>query len=156
MNHNLRGSVVTDPISVDHPIVGAWRLTSLTERNLQTGAIAFPLGESERATVIYTADGHVVTLFTSEDRKPPAMPQVTDREAADLYRSMVAFAGRYELQGSKLIYRPEISWNEAWNRTGQERLFEVSRERLEVDSAPTVSALTGTMTTFSLVWERAR
>jgi len=49
---------------------------------------------------------------------------------------MIAFAGRYELVGNRLIYRPEISWNEAWNGTTQERVFEVKEDRLEVKSVP--------------------
>ena len=52
---------------------------------------------------------------------------------------MIAFAGRYELVGNRLIYRPEISWNEAWNGTTQERVFEVKGDRLEVKSVPAVS-----------------
>ena len=146
---------MSDPISADHPILGAWSLISFTEKNLQTGAVAYPLGKKARATVIYTPSGHVATLFTSENRQPPVTPQATDQEATTLYRSMVAFAGRYELIGTKLFYRPEISWNEAWNGTVQERLFEVSRERLEVNSTPAVSTLTGAMTVFSLLWKRA-
>jgi hypothetical protein len=143
-----------DAIPSDHLIVGAWRLVSFTEKDLQTGAVAHPLGERAKAAVIYTTDGHVVTLFTAEERQRPLAPQATDQEAIALYRSMIAFAGRYELEGAKLIYRPEISWNEAWNGTVQERLFEVSPSRLEVNSVPAVSTLTGRTTIFSLVWER--
>ena len=146
---------MADTIPPDHPIVGVWSLTSFTERNLQTGTVTHPFGQRAKAAVIYTAGGHVVTLFTSEDRRPPVAPQATDQEAVALYRSMIAFAGRYELEGTKLIYRPEISWNEAWNGTVQERHFEVSRARLEVNSVPAVSALTRAMTVFSLAWERA-
>jgi hypothetical protein len=68
---------------------------------------------------------------------------------------MIAFAGRYELEANRLIYRPEISWNEAWNGTMQERLIKVSRNRLETNSVPTFSPVTGARTVFSLVWERA-
>jgi hypothetical protein len=105
--------------------------------------------------VIYTAGGHVVTLFTSDDRKPPLGSQATDQEAVALYRSMIAFAGRYELEGTKLLYYPEISWNEAWNGSVQERRFEVSRSRLEVNSVPAASTLQEATTVFSLTWERA-
>ena len=51
---------------------------------------------------------------------------------------------------------PEISWNEAWNRTTQERRFVLDADRLEVTSAPAVSTLTGAQTVFSLVWDRVR
>jgi Lipocalin-like domain len=139
----------------DHPIVGTWQLTSFTEKNLETGAVSYPFGESARAIVIYTADGYAATIFTRQDRKAPAAPQVTDSEATDLYRSMIASAGRHEVDGSKLICRPEISWNEAWNGTKQERLIEITGNRVETISVPAISPATGARTLFSLVWERA-
>jgi hypothetical protein len=116
--------------------------------------VSYPFGERARATVIYTVDGHVATIFAAADRKPPVAAQATEQEAIDLYRSMIAFAGRYELIGNRLIYYPDISWNEAWNGTTPERVFEVSEKRLETKSVPTVSTLTGARTVFSLVWER--
>ena len=137
------------PIKSDHPIVGTWRLTSFSERNLDTGAIRYPFGEAASALVIYEANGYVATIFAAADRKPPRAPHATDQEAIDLYRSMIAFAGRYELSG-------RISWNEAWNGTTQERVIGVTEDRLETNSVPAVSPLTGGRTVFSLVWERAR
>ena len=130
------------PIHIDHSIVGTWRLTSFTENNLETGAAAYPFGEKAAAIVIYTVDGYVATIFTATGRKPPIAAPATEQEAVDLYRSMIAFAGRYELIGNRLIYQPEISWNEAWNGTTQERLFEVKGDRLEVNSVPAMSTLT--------------
>ena len=137
-----------------NPIVGTWRLTSFTEENLETGAVNHPFGVGARALVIYEANGYVATIFAAGDRKPPAAARATEEEAIRLHRSMIAFAGRYELVGSKLIYRPEISWNESWNGTTQEREFQVAGDRLEVKSIPTVSALTGARTVFSLAWRR--
>jgi lipocalin-like protein len=139
----------------DHPIVGTWLLTSFTEQNLDTGAVSYPFGDGAKAMVIYEANGYVATIFTRTDRKPPHAAQATDQEAADLYRSMIAFAGRDEIDGKRLIYRPEISWNEAWNGTTQERVIEVNEDRLETNSVPMISTLTGATSMFSLVWERA-
>jgi hypothetical protein len=144
------------PTCSNHPIIGTWRLTSFTERNLDTCAISYPFGEAARALVIYEPNGYVATIFTRSDRQPPLAPQATDQEAVRLYRSMIAFAGRYEVSGNRLIYRPEVSWNEAWNGTEQEREIEVTEDRLETNSVPAVSPLTGARTIFSLVWERAR
>jgi len=142
------------PLHDDYPIIGTWRLTSFTERNLETGAVSHPFGEKARAIVIYTADGYAAAIFTRADRGTPAAPQASDAEAAALYRSMIAFAGRYELDGKRLIYYPEISWNEAWNGTTQERVVEISGGRLETNSVPAISPVTGARTIFSLVWER--
>lgn len=137
-----------------HPIVGTWHLVSFTEQDLATGSVTFPFGPRAKAAVIYTAAGNVITIFAASDRTPPSAAQATDQEAVALYRSMIAFAGRYELAGDKLIYHPEISWNEAWNGTRQERLFEIADDQLEVRSVPAVSALTGARTVFSLIWKR--
>jgi hypothetical protein len=68
---------------------------------------------------------------------------------------MIAFAGRYELNGNRVIYRLEISWDEAWNGTTQERIIAVSGDRLETNSVPTISPVTGARTVFSLAWKRA-
>jgi hypothetical protein len=69
---------------------------------------------------------------------------------------MIAFAGRYELNGDKLTYRPEITWNEAWNGTTQVRFFIIDDDRLRVDSAPIASPSSGNQIVFSLTWERAK
>lgn len=91
-------------IQAERPIVGTWRLLSFTEENIRTNAVTYPLGKKANAFVIYGADGYVSTIFTADDRKPPVSAQATDEEAVHLYRSMVAFAGRYELEGDKLLY----------------------------------------------------
>ena len=140
----------------DHGIVGTWRLVSFTEEDLQTKALTHPLGQEPNALVIYAADGYAATIFTSSDRSPPIAAQATAAEAVRLFRSMVAFAGRYELRGDKLIYYPEASWNEAWNGAVQERLFEIDGDDLRVRSVPATSTLTGAQTVFTLVWKRAK
>ncbi|TWT06132.1 lipocalin-like domain-containing protein [Reyranella sp. CPCC 100927] len=146
--------MTTTPPAADL-IVGTWRLVSFTEEDLQTGAVTYPFGHKPNAVVIYTADGYVATIFTATDRKPPADATPTDAEAIRLFRSMIAFAGRYEIDGDTLIYHPEASWNEAWNGTTQTRLLEITPDRLHVRSVPVPSTLTGTNLVFSLTWARA-
>jgi hypothetical protein len=86
-----------------HPIVGTWSLQSFTERDIKTNVRSYPMGERPKARVIYTAGGHVATIFTATGRRAPAGLRATDAEAVQLFRTMVAFAGRYELNGSELI-----------------------------------------------------
>jgi hypothetical protein len=138
-----------------HPIVGTWTLQSFTERDVRTDALSFPMGQSPKATVIYAASGHVATIFTATGRTAPAGSTVSDAEAARLYRTMVAFAGRYELHDNELIYYPEITWNQAWNGTRQVRYFEIADGLLRIRSAPAVSALLNTSTEMNMTWSRA-
>jgi Lipocalin-like domain len=67
---------------------------------------------------------------------------------------MVAFAGRYEIHDTELIYHPEISWNEAWNGTRQVRHFEISDGLLRIRSAPAASALLNALTEMNMTWSR--
>jgi hypothetical protein len=136
-------------------IVGTWTLRSFSELDVQTNAISFPMGDRPKAIVIYTADGHVATIFTATGRAAPAGPRPTDSEAIQLFRTMVAFAGRYEIAGGELIYHPEITWNEAWNGTRQVRTFELSVDLLKISSAPAASALGRAQTIMTMTWERA-
>ncbi len=138
-----------------HPIVGTWSLQSFIERDITNGALSFPMGRGPKATVIYTASGHVATIFTAMGRTAPAGPRASDAEAVQLFRSMVAFAGRYETHGNELIYHPEITWNEAWNGTRQVRFFDMSDGLLSIRSAPAASALLNTLTEMNMTWRRA-
>lgn len=138
-----------------HPIVGAWTLQSFTERDIKSGALSHPMGQEPKATVIYTDSGHVATIFTATGRNAPDGPRPTDAEAVHLFRTMVAFSGRYEINGSELIYYPDVTWNEAWNGTRQVRYFEMADELLRIRSEPAGSALVNALTEMNMTWRRA-
>ena len=137
------------------PIVGTWRLKAFTEQEVAGAAISYPMGQHPEAMVIYTADGFAATIFTGSNRAAPTAALPSDQEAAELYRSMVAFAGRYEIAGDRLTYIPQVSWNQVWNNTRQERRFEVRDDRLYVRSVPFASALSGKQVVMAMEWERA-
>jgi hypothetical protein len=137
-----------------HPIVGTWNLQSFSELDVHTKAVAYPMGEKPKATVIYTEGGHVATIFTAAARIAPTGPRATDSEAIQLFRTMVAFAGRYEINDRELIYYPEITWNEAWNGTRQIRYFELAGDLLKISSAPAVSTLGNAETIMTMAWNR--
>lgn len=139
-----------------HPIVGAWELQSFSERNIADDAVSYPMGAKPRAMVIYASTGHVATIFAATDRSKPLGLHPTDIEAAQLFRTMVAFAGRYELDGNKLLYYPAISWNESWNGSEQVRFFDVLGDVLHVRSVPTKSVLIDAITEMSMTWIRVK
>jgi hypothetical protein len=58
-----------------------------------------------------------------------------DVEWAALYRSMLAYTGRYRVEGDEFITTVEASWNETWNGTEQRRRFLIEGDRLIVESA---------------------
>jgi len=55
--------------------------------------------------VTFTSDDRMI-MFVDPAGKPPASPKATDAEAAQLFRTMVAYAGKYRIEGDKIIQCP--------------------------------------------------
>jgi hypothetical protein len=63
--------------------------------------------------------------FVDPSRPPPAAPNATDAEAAQYYRRMGAYPGRYKTDGDKLIVTREVALDEPGTRTEQTYLIEI-------------------------------
>jgi hypothetical protein len=137
-------------------IVGTWRLVSVIEEDTESKAVHKAFGENPLGFLTYTSDGHMTGIFTDPARTPAAGPKATDAEAAQLYRTMVAYAGRYTLEGDKITHHVAVSWNQAWNGTNQQRFIEIKDDHLTLKTPPFVSPATGKQIISTLVWERTR
>ncbi len=89
-------------------IVGTWRLVSWTEEETESKAVNKVFGDKPNGLLTVTADNRMMAIFTASNRKPPAQPKATDAEAAQLFQTMLAYAGRYKTEGDKLTFYPEI------------------------------------------------
>jgi hypothetical protein len=54
-----------------------------------------------------------MALTTAEARAPGE----TEPEHAALHKSMLAYTGKYRLEGEEFITTVDASWNESWNGT---------------------------------------
>jgi hypothetical protein len=54
---------------------------------------------------------------------------------------MVAYSGRYTIEGDKVVHHVDISWNESWTGTDQVRFLNLEGDKLTV-TAP-VDAVSG-------------
>jgi hypothetical protein len=137
-------------------IVGTWRLVSLFEQETESKAVQKPFGDNPSGLLTYTSDGRMMTILTDPSRKPTAAAKPTDAEAARLYVTMIAYAGRYTLEGEKITHHVDISWNQAWTGTDQWRYFEMKNNRLTLKSAPLVSPFSNKEIVATAVWEQAK
>jgi hypothetical protein len=137
-------------------VVGTWRLVSYIEEETESKAVHKNFGDHPSGLITYTSDGRMMVIFTDPNRKPPAAAQATDLEAAQLYRTMVAYAGTYKTEGDKVIHYPEVSWSQAPNGRELTRFFEVEDDRLQLKSPPVVSPLIGKEIVGTVVWERVK
>src|SRR6266446_5279158 len=63
------------PCSADDitsPIVGLWKLTGTTTKDVATGVMARPYGEHPSGYQLFTKGGHMIFISVHENSKPPS------------------------------------------------------------------------------------
>ena len=123
---------VAQPASADPNLVGNWKLQSWVMEDVESKDTKAVFGEQPNGYLVLTSSGRMMGLLTAQGRK--AAQTEAEREAA--YRSMLAYSGRYRLEGEKFITKVDVSWNEAWVGTEQTRVYKVDGTKLQVLSLP--------------------
>jgi hypothetical protein len=116
----------------EQQIVGTWRLVSVMYEDQETKALTPVFGDNPRGFQIATADGRWIALATPSGRAIPT----TDAERAQAFRSMIAYSGRYRVEGNTVTTKVEAAWNEAWVGGEQVRLVRFEGDRLFIESPP--------------------
>jgi hypothetical protein len=133
-------------------LVGSWKLISW-QVIAEDGTAQDVFGTKPRGYLVLTSEGRSIVLTTAEGRKPG----MGDADRAALHKSMLAYSGRYRIEGDDFITTVEVSWNEAWNGSEQRRHFSIDGDRLFIESAPAPSIIFPGRTDFRrIVWERDR
>ena len=132
-------------------LVGNWKLVSW---QVVTGDEAKDLfGTKPKGYFIVTREGRAMTVTTAEGRTPGE----SEPDRAALNKSMLAYTGKYRVEGDEFITTVDASWNENWNGTEQRRRFRVDGDKLFIESAPAPSILfPGKVDFRRIVWEREK
>jgi hypothetical protein len=136
------------------PLVGTWRLLSWENRTAD-GTISYPLGRDAAGLITYTEDGHVFVAIMRAGRKPFAARDLlrgSSEEKARAAESYVSYCGKYEYHGDFVVHRVELSLFPNWSGVEQERLVQVTGNRLTLSTRPLL--LGGIEQTACLLWER--
>jgi hypothetical protein len=137
-------------------VVGNWRLVSWVEVETESKAVHTAFGESPTGVITYTPDGRMSLFIIDPKRKPPAGAKATDAEAIELYRTIIAYSGAYSVEGNKVTHKIEVSWDQAWTGTNQQRFIEVKDNQLTIKTPPIISPISGKESVNTLVWERVK
>ena len=136
-------------------LVGTWRLVSC-ERRTPDGHVDYPYGLDPVGYITYNDEGYMFVglmkadrrRFVSEDRW-----QASAAESQTAFLTHLAYCGRYEIRGDKVVHRIEVCSSPNWTGVAQERFFEFDGDRLSLRTAPFVQK--GVLRSTHLVWERA-
>jgi hypothetical protein len=113
-------------------LVGTWKFISYLRTDAQ-GKDVNVLGEHPEGYLIYTPEGRMMVIVVAENRKPPE----ADADRIALHEFMVAYSGRYTVDGEKVIHHVDVSWNQAWTGTDLVRFFKCEEDKLVITTAPT-------------------
>jgi hypothetical protein len=144
---------ISTPVNAADPseLIGNWKLVSW--QVIAGNETQNPFGLHPKGCLIVTREGRAVAITTADNRKAGS----TDAERAALQKSMLAYSGKYRLEGDDFITTVDISWNENWNGTEQRRHYRIEGDTLFIETAPAPSILAPGTTDFRrLVWEREK
>jgi hypothetical protein len=142
-------------------LAGSWSLVSY-EVTPEGGSPDRPYGASPKGRLILGADGRMAVVMAAEGRRYGP----SDAERAALHRAMMAYSGRYRVEGDRFITAVDVSSNLIWEGTEQVRRFRLDCPDLVLDLtglrlaegrllfAPNDAGETGTPIVARLVWRR--
>jgi hypothetical protein len=132
-------------------LIGNWKLVSWQVIVDDKAQDLF--GAQPRGYLILTREGRAMAITTADNRKSGT----NDADRAALHASMLAYTGKYRVEGSDFITTVDVSWNETWNGTEQRRHYRIEGDRLFIESAPAPSILFPNRIDFRrIVWEREK
>jgi hypothetical protein len=135
-------------------LVGVWKLLSY-QTEFQDGSPKRAMfGEHPKGYLIFTSEGRLMAVIEAESRNAPS----TDSDRAALFKSLIAYSGKYRVKGDQWITSVDTAWNPAWDGTDQVRTFQIVGNRLMVTSMwqPAVNFSGSPLSRGSLVFERVK
>jgi len=139
---------------VKNPLVGTWKLISC-EVHRSDGRVSYPYGKTPSGYILYDDAGYMSVAITSGGRQAFASGSIhraTAREKSRAARTYLSYAGRYEVDGKRVVHHVEVSLYPDWVGTDLVRDVDVSGRRLTLTSPPDRSGDVVRKT--QIVWER--
>jgi len=136
--------------------IGTWKLISAVREEHPSGVKVDQFGASPVGFLNYGADGRMLALLVRGDRKRPVSVPVSNEEAAGLFRGLVSYGGRYEVKGDEVFHYVDISANEIWTGSEQQRFFRFEGDRLRLSTPVNPDPIDGKISVRSMLWEKVK
>ncbi len=121
-------ATVSGDVDLASSLLGTWELVSYHVEDLDTGRLIDAMGENPRGYVMFTADGWVAFNLEGSDRQPAE----SESDRADLMKTLVAYIGRYRIEGNQWITDVRSAWAPEWVGTEQRRTASVNNGEVKV------------------------
>lgn len=135
-------------------LLGQWRLIRYSEV-APSGETVDVLGPGAKGRLAYFPDGRMMVMVTGDQRPrlSGAWAAIPVEQKAVAYDRLIAYAGRYSDQGTRVIHHVELCWIPNWEEKDLERLVIPQGEnRMILRTPPARSGRTDPVQ--DLLWER--
>ena len=109
-------------------LIGTWELSAVQFESADSGKRHDLFGPTPVGRLILTSAWDFMTIITSGNRG-------LLHDAAGLFETMMGYAGKFRIDGDKLIISCDLSWHPSWIGTEQVRFFKLDGEKLSLRSA---------------------
>ena len=117
-------------------LLGSRRLVSFQRRFEDTGEVIDMYGADPRGAIVFGA-GRMAVVIAASGRAPPA-----DKAGmASAFRGMMAYTGRYTVEGDRIVAEVGAAWHPAWEDTRQPRFLKLEGDRLTLTTPVQVHPL---------------
>ena len=133
-------------------LTGTWKLVSWLTR-FDGGDTVEPFGPNPKGRLVLTPDRHWIIILTGANRKPAK----TIEEKAALLDSLLAYSGKYTVEGDKITTHVDMSWNEINTNQNLTRFFRMEGSKLTIRTPEIVSSVRpGQKAVGTITFERER
>ncbi len=136
-------------------LVGTWRLVSATSAAASGEQNEPPYGPNPAGFLIYTVEGRVSAMISYGGRKPlsvGAKAAALLEEAAEAFKTFLAYAGRYRVSDDKVIHSIEISSIQNYVNKELVRSVKFQGNQIVLITPPTM--VNGKIQIIELTWQR--
>jgi len=135
-------------------LVGTWKLVSATSATSAGERSETPFGSGPAGFLTYTSDGRVCAMISYGGRKALSGGGLVAplEEQAEAFKTFFAYAGRYTLNGDKVIHHVEISSVQNYVDKDLVRTVRFQEDRIILVAPPT--PVNGKIQTVELTWQR--
>jgi hypothetical protein len=127
--------VLVSPALCADAIVGTWRIESFVREVITTGQRHNEFGDQPSGYISYLPDGRMHAMLVADNRAKPTGGVPTDKEKAELFGTMIAYAGTYRIDGDTVVHDVVVSWNQLWTGSKQVRFFKAEGDTLTITTA---------------------
>ncbi len=97
----------------------------------------------------------MMMLVVKEQRAAPPEPEkMTEQQRADLFKTMIAYAGTYTFDGKALTCHLDVTWNQAWTGTDIVRHVTLEASKLILTADAHKSYVDGNVISAVMMFEK--